>query len=58
MFCHGCLTRYLNACLIAFRFAQATMTAWLTGDVPAAYSYALRFVQLWHGLNPWGRTTT
>lgn len=53
MFCHGCLRRYLIGWLIAFRIAQATVTAWLTGDVPTAYKYALRFVQLYHGLNPW-----
>lgn len=57
MFCHGCLRRYLFAWLIAFKVAQATVTAWLAGDIPTAYMNAFRFVQLYRGLNPWGRMT-
>lgn len=57
MFCHGCLRRYVIGCLIAFRFAQATVTAWLAGNMSAAYLYAFRFVQFWNGLNPWGKVT-
>lgn len=57
MFCHGCLRRYLFGWLLAFRFAQATVTAWLAGDIPTAYMYALRFAQFYRALNPWGRIT-
>lgn len=58
MFCHSCLIRYLNALLLTARIAQATVTAWLAGDITRAFSYLYRFVQLWNGLNPWGRTLT
>lgn len=56
MFCHGCVMKYLNACLILIRIAQATVKAWLAGDIPATFLYVRRFVQLWNGLYPWGRS--
>jgi len=55
MFCHGCLRRYLIAWLIAFKIAQATVTAWLAGDIETAYVNAARFSYLWYRLTSIGR---
>jgi hypothetical protein len=55
MFCHGCLRKYLIAWLIAFKIAQATVTAWLAGDIPTAYQNAARFSYFWYQLTSIGR---
>lgn len=50
MFCHGCLIRFLSALRLAIRLAQASVTAWLIGDIPSAYAHAHNFAQVWEML--------
>lgn len=51
MFCRVCLSRYLTALLVAYKFAQAVTAALVAGDVVAAYAYSTWFARLWRALH-------